>query len=120
MHEMPTTIGVKNEEMLHITVFLIAYPKPAIQWVFTSDITNTTIDSTNNTSNVIEHVSILPIVQMTLTYFGNYTIFAFNGIGEMYKKTFIVIPQSKIYIFFIDTCNNECIIICHLSFMTVL
>ena len=112
---MPTTIGVKNEEMLHITVFLIAYPKPVIQWVFTSDIKNTTIDSTD-ISNVIEHVSILYIVQMTLTYFGNYTIFAFNGIGEMYKKTFRVIPQSKIYIFFIDTCNNECIIICHLSF----
>jgi hypothetical protein len=115
MHEMPTTIGVKNEEILYITVFLIAYPKPAIQWVFTSDIRNTSIDSTD-ISNVIEHVSILYKVQMTLTYFGNYTLFAFNGIGEMYKKTFIVIPQSTIYIFFIDTCDNECRIICHFSF----
>jgi hypothetical protein len=76
-----------------------AYPKPVIQWVFTSDTRNTTIDSTD-ISNVIEHVSILNKVQMTLTDFGNYTIFAFNGIGEIYKKTFIVIPQSKIYIFF--------------------
>jgi hypothetical protein len=42
---MPTTIGVKNEEILYITFFFIAYPKPVIQWVFTSDITNTTIES---------------------------------------------------------------------------
>jgi hypothetical protein len=115
MHEMPTTIDVKNEGILYITVFLIAYPKPVIQWVFTSDIRNTTIDSTD-ISNVIEHVSILYKVQMTLTYFGNYTIFAFNGIGEMYKKNFIVIPQSKIYILFIDTCDNECSFNCFFNF----
>jgi hypothetical protein len=54
---MSTTIGVTNEEGLNITVFLIAYPKPDIQWVFTSDIANTTIDSTDNTFNVFEHVS---------------------------------------------------------------
>ena len=52
---MPTTIGVTNQEALNITVFLIAYPKPVIQWVFTNGITNTTIDSTD-ISNVIEHV----------------------------------------------------------------
>jgi hypothetical protein len=98
MDEMPTTIGVTNEEGLNITVYLIAYPKPAIQWVFTSDITNTTIDCTDNTFNVFEHVSTLYKANMTLTDFGNYTVFAFNGIGEMYKKTFIVIPQSKILI----------------------
>jgi hypothetical protein len=96
---MPTTVGVKNEEGLHITVFLIAYPTPVIQWVFTSDITNTTINSTDDTSNVFEHVSNLYKENMTLTNFGNYTIFAFNEIGEMYKKTFIVIPQSKILAF---------------------
>jgi hypothetical protein len=44
MDEMPTTIGVTHGEGLHITVFLIAYPKPVIKWVFTNDITNTTID----------------------------------------------------------------------------
>ena len=52
---MPTTIGVTNQEALNITVFIIAYPKPVIQWVFTGDITNNTIDSTD-ISNVIEHV----------------------------------------------------------------
>ena len=98
MDEMPATIGVTNEEGLNITVFLIAYPKPVIQWVFTSDISNATIDSTDNTSNVFEHVSNLYKANMTLTDFGNYTIFAFNEIGDMYKKTFIVIPQSKMLI----------------------
>jgi hypothetical protein len=98
MHEMPTTIGVTNEEGLYITAFLIAYPKPVIQWVFTCDITNTTIDSTDNTFNVFEHVTSLYKAYMTLTDFGNYTVFAFNEIGEMYKKTFIVIPQSKMLI----------------------
>jgi hypothetical protein len=98
MHEMPTTIGVTNEEGLNVTVFLIAYPKPFIQWVFTSDITNTTIDSTDKTSNVFEHVSNVYKANMTLTDFGNYTIFALNGIGETYKKTFIVIPQRKMLI----------------------
>jgi hypothetical protein len=101
MHEMPTTIGVKNEEILYITVFFIAYPKPVIQWVFTSDITNTTIDSidsTDNTFNVFEHVTSLYKANMKLTDYGNYTVFAFNEIGEMYKKTFIVIPQSKMLI----------------------
>ena len=92
---MPTTIGVTNEEGLNITVFLIAYPKPVIQWVFTSDVTNTTINSTDNTFNIFEHVSNLHKGNMTLTDFGNYTIFAFNEIGETYKKTFFVIPQSK-------------------------
>ena len=95
---MPTTIGVTNEEGLHISVFLIAYPTPVIQWVFTSDITNTTIDSTDDTSNVFEHVSTLYKANMTLTDFGKYTLFAFNEIGEMYKKTFIIIPQSKMLI----------------------
>jgi hypothetical protein len=122
MEEMPTTIGATNEEGLHITVFLIAYPKPVIQWVFTSDITNTTIDSTDNTFNIFEHVSSLYKSNMTFNDFGNYTVFAFNEIGEMYKKTFIVIPQSKMLIskfayFFIDTCDNECKIIFHVSFM---
>ena len=96
---MPTTIGVTNEEGLNITVFLIAYPTPVIQWVFTSDITNTTINSTDDTSNFFEHVSTLYKENMTLTNFGNYTILAFNEIGEMYQKTFIVIPQSKILTF---------------------
>ena len=119
---MPTTIGVTNEEGLNITVFLIAYPKPVIQWVFTSDVTNTTINSTDDTFNVFEHVASLYKENMTLTDFGNYTIFAFNGIGEMYKKTFIVIPESKNSISkftccFIDTSDNECIIIFHVSFI---
>jgi hypothetical protein len=95
---MPTTIGVTNEEGLNITVFLIAYPKPVIQWVFTSGITNATINSTDDTFNVFEHVSNLYRANMTLTDFGNYTVFAFNEIGETYKKTFIVIPQSKMLI----------------------
>jgi hypothetical protein len=69
MDEMPATIGVTNEEGLNITVFLIAYPKPVIQWVFTSDISNATIDSTDNTSNVFEHVSNLYKANMTLTDF---------------------------------------------------
>ena len=98
MHEMPTTIGVTNQEALHITVFLIAYPKPVIQWMFTSDITNATIDSTDITFNVFEHVTSLYKTNMTLTDYGNYTVFAFNEIGEMYKKTFTVIPQSKMLI----------------------
>ena len=98
MHEMPTTIGVTNQEALHITVFLIDYPKPVIQWMFTSDITNTTIDSTDITFNVFEHVTSLYKTNMTLTDYGNYTVFAFNEIGEMYKKTFTVIPQSKMLI----------------------
>jgi hypothetical protein len=95
MDEMPTTIGVTNEEGLNITVFLIAYPKPVIQWVLTSDISNATIYSTDNAFNVFEHVSNVYKANMTLTDFGNYTIFAFNEIGDMYKKTFIVTPQSK-------------------------
>ena len=95
---MPTTIGVTNEERLNITVFLIAYPKPVIQWVFTSDITNITIDSTENIFNVFQHMSTLYKANMTLTDFGNYTVFAFNEIGEPYKKTLIVIPQSKMLI----------------------
>ena len=95
---MPTTIGVTNGEGLNITVFLIAYPKPVIQWVFTSDIRNTTIDYTDNTFNVFEHESALHKANMTLNDFGNYTVFAFNKIGETYKKTFIVIPQSKMLI----------------------
>jgi hypothetical protein len=98
VHEIPTTIRVTNEDGLNITVFLIAYPKPVIQWVFTSDIANTTIDSTDDRANVFEYVSSLHKANMTSTDFGNYTIFAFNDIGEMYKKTFIVIPQSKILI----------------------
>ena len=120
---MPTTIGVTNEEGLNITVFLIAYPKPVIQWVFTSGITNATINSTDDNFNVFEHVSNLFRANMTLTDFGNYTIFAFNEIGETYKKTFIVIPQSKMLIskficFFIDTCDNEWRTIFHVSFMS--
>jgi hypothetical protein len=95
---MPTTIGVTNEEGLNITVFLIAYPTPVIQWVFTSDIINATIKSTDAPFNVFAHVSNVHKANMTLTDFGSYTIFAFNGIGEMYKKTFIVIPQSKMLI----------------------
>ena len=95
---MPTPISVTNEEGLNIIVFLIAYPKPVIQWVFINDITNATIYSTDNTSNVFEHVSNLYKANMTLTDFGNYTIFALNEIGDMYKKTFIVIPQSKMLI----------------------
>jgi hypothetical protein len=98
MHEMPTTIGVTNQEALNITVFLIGYPKPVTQWVFTSDITNTTIDSTDDTFIVFEHVTSLYQANMKLTDYGNYTVFAFNEIGEMYKKTFIVIPQSKMLI----------------------
>jgi hypothetical protein len=98
MDEMSTTIGVTNEEGLNITVVIIAYPKPVIQWMFTSDITDATIDSTDNTYNVFEHVSNLFKANMTLTDFGNYTIFAYNEIGDMYKKTFIVIPQSKMLI----------------------
>ena len=98
MDEMPTTIGVTNEKGLHITVFLIAYPKPVIQWVFTSNMINATINSTDNTFNIFEHVTTLYKANMTLTDFGNYTVFAFNGIGEMYKKTFTVIPQSKMLI----------------------
>ena len=98
MDETPTTIDVTNEEGLNITVFLIDYPKPVIQWLFTSDITNTTIDSTDDTSNVFEHVSTLYKANMTSTDFGKYTLFAFNEIGEMYKKTCIVIPQSKMLI----------------------
>ena len=98
MDEMPTTIAVTNGEGLNITVFLIAYPKPVIQWVFTSDINNTTIDYTDNTFNVFEHVSTLYKANMTSTDFGNYTVFAFNEIGETYKKTFITIPQSKMLI----------------------
>jgi hypothetical protein len=122
MHEMPT-IGVTNQEALNITVLLIAYPKPVIQWVFTSDITNTTIDSTDNTFNVFEHVTSLYKANMKLTDYGNYTVFAFNEIGETYKKTFIVIPQSKMLIskfiyFFIDTCDNEWRTIFHVSFMS--
>ena len=95
---MPATIGVTNEEGLNITVFLIAYPTPFIQWVFTSGITNTIINYTDDTSNVFEHVATLHKPNMTLTDFGNYTVFAFNEIGETYKKTFIVIPQRKMLI----------------------
>jgi hypothetical protein len=122
MDEMPTTIGVTNGEGLNVSVFLIAYPRPVIQWVFAGDITNTTIDYADNIVNVFEHVSTLYKANMTLTDFGNYTLFAFNEIGETYKKTFIVIPQSKMLIsnftyFFIDTCDNECKIIVHVSFI---
>ncbi|XP_063416835.1 cell adhesion molecule DSCAM-like [Mytilus trossulus] len=93
--EEPGFFAIMENDDWNITVYLIAYPEPMINW--TRRNSETGIISIMNlynsfTSNISEHSSTLRIRKISKSDYGVYTMNASNNIGLQYIKSFEVIP----------------------------
>ncbi|VDI36436.1 Hypothetical predicted protein [Mytilus galloprovincialis] len=83
-------IGIKDEDPLNITEYLVAYPKPTIEWTFK----NESIKSNDSFGTFSHYTSILKW-QIGINDFGVYTLNASNKFGEPYVRTYDVFSQRK-------------------------
>ena len=98
---MPSTITIKDGEMLNITAHIIAFPKPEMYWQFGQNGLNINVSSgISNNFNINRHSSSLVKRNLVETDLGRYSLHAYNGVGstQYFLHSFIVLPESK-YIF---------------------
>jgi len=98
---IPSTIAIKDKEILNITAQVIAFPKPEIYWQFgqngsylnvSKGITNS-FYTNRQSSNLVKS-------NVTEEDFGHYSVYAYNGVGSIHYllHSVVVVPASK-YIF---------------------
>lgn len=95
--ETPHIVSIMENDDLNITVNLIAYPKPMINWTMRNSETGIiSIANVYNSFSISEHSSTLSIRNISKSDYGVYTMYAFNNIGLRYIKSIEVIPQGKV------------------------
>ena len=88
---LPSIVVVELNSTLNLTVYLVAYPPPTINWTLLSPI-NTTVNSTEAVNGIF-HSSRLYISNVKSSDIGLYTIHATNSIGDLYIN--VTIEKSK-------------------------
>ena len=96
--DIPSTVAIKDKEILNITAHIIAFPKPEIYWQFgqNGSYFNVSSEITNN-FNINRQSSNLVKSNLTEENFGTYSIYAYNGVGGTHYllHSVVVVPASK-------------------------
>ena len=90
---IPSTVAIKEKEILNITAHIIAFPKPEIYWQNWSYL-NVSKGITNS-SNINRHSSNLVKSNLKEEDFGIYSVYAYNGVGNTHYllHSVFVVPQ---------------------------
>lgn len=84
-HDLLNRIAVEVNSPVNITLYLIAYPKPQMRWIFKNNEVNST-----SISNGITNILKLYIPRLAANQFGEYILYVQNAAGSMIKYvTFI-------------------------------
>ena len=80
---IPSTVTIKDKGMLNITAHIIAFPKQEIYWQFGQSGSYVNVSSgITNSFNINRHSSNLVKSNLTQYDFGNYSVYAYNGVGD--------------------------------------
>ena len=103
---IPSMVAIKDKGMLNITAHIIAFPKQEIYWQFGQSGSYVNVSSgITNSFNINRHSSNLVKSNLTQYDFGNYSVYAYNGVGDTHYllHSVLVVHASKYIIY--DTCN---------------
>ena len=95
---IPSTIAIKDEGILNITVHIIAFPKPEMYWQFGHNGSYLNVSSgITNSFNINRQLSNLVKSNLTEEDFGTYSVYAYNGVGntQYLLHSVVVVPASK-------------------------
>jgi hypothetical protein len=103
---IPSTVAIKDKDMLNITADIIAFPKPEMYWQFGQRGSYVNVSSgITNSFNINRHSSNLVKSNLTQDDFGTYRVFAYNGVGNTpYLLHSVVVVHASKYIIY-NTCN---------------
>jgi hypothetical protein len=96
--DIPSTVAVKDKDILNITVHIIAFPKPEIYWQFGQNGSYFNVSSgITNSFNINRQSSNLVKSNLTEADYGNYSVYAYNGVGSIHYllHSVVVVPASK-------------------------
>ena len=96
--DIPSTIAIKDKEILNITAHIIAFPKPEIYWQFGQNWPYLNVSKgITNSSNINRHSSNLVKSNLKEEDFGIYSVYAYNGVGNTHYllHSVVVVPASK-------------------------
>ena len=96
--DIPSTIYIKDKEILNITAYIIAFPKPEMYWQFGQNGSYMNVSSgITNSFNINRHSSNLVNSNLTEDDFGTYSVYAYNGVGNTHYllHSIVVVPASK-------------------------
>jgi hypothetical protein len=78
---IPSTITIKDGEMLNVTAHIIAFPKPEMYWQFGQNGSYVNVSSgLTNSFNTNRQSSNLVKSNLTEEDFGTYSVYAYNGV----------------------------------------
>ena len=93
---IPSTVAMKDKDMLNITAHIIAFPKPEMYWQFGH--VNVSSGITNSFS-INRHSSSLVKSNLTQDDFGTYSVYAYNDVGNTnYLLHSVVVVRASKYI----------------------
>ena len=96
--DIPSTVAIKDKEILNITAYIIAFPKPEMYWQFGQNGSYMNVSSgITNSFNVNRQSSNLVKSNLTEEDFGTYSVYAYNGVGSThyFLHSVVVVPASK-------------------------
>jgi hypothetical protein len=95
---IPSTVAIKEKEILNITAHIIAFPKPEMYWKFGQNGSYLNVSKgITNSFNINRHSSNLVKDNLTGKEFGTYSVYAYNGVGNTHYllHSVVVVPASK-------------------------
>jgi hypothetical protein len=95
--DIPSTVAIKDKDILNITAHIIAFPKPEIYWQFGQNGSYMNVSSgITNSFNINRQSSNLVKRNFTEENFGTYSVYAYNGVGSTHYllHSVVVVPAS--------------------------
>ena len=95
---IPSTVAIKDSDILNITAHIIAFPKPEMYWQFGQSGSYLNVSSgITNSVNVNRQSSNLVKSNLTEADFGTYSVYSYNGVGTAHYllHSVVVVPASK-------------------------
>ena len=95
---MPSTVAIKDKDLLNITAHIIAFPKPEMYWQFGQNGSYVNVSSgLTNSFNTNRQSSNLVKSNLTEEDFGTYSVYAYNGVGSPHYllHSVVVVPERK-------------------------
>ena len=96
--DISSTVAIHDQDILNITAHIIAFPKPEIYWQFGQNGSYFNVSTgIINSFNINRQSSNLVKGNLTEDNFGNYSVYAYNGVGSTHYllHSIVVIPASK-------------------------
>ena len=95
---IPSTVAIKDKDILNITAHIIAFPKPGLYWQFGQNGSYMNVSNgITNSFNINRHSSNLVKRNLTEENVGTYSVYAYNGVGSTHYllHSTVVVPASK-------------------------